>query len=279
MTKATSVRPERFYKYVSTATAKLVLTGCKLRWSSPLAFNDVFDVPPELESFSVAEIGSASAPFAVGLFERLGLARLNPEQREAAIALCSHETILSREQTHRAEASLEALRFQWKETVPTMRILCLCEHPDIASMWGLYADSNRGVVMRFDSAAAHDPPWLLAKPIAYTDALPRFRRSDGIMEACIAGPQALFDDLCYTKTTDWSHEREWRVLCFARPGEIGLSSDWPFAPSTLTEIILGPRVSDQDVSEISALLIHHFSHVRLSRAIPTAANTIRIQPI
>lgn len=278
MTEAASDRPGQFYKYVSAATAKLVLTGSRLRWSSPLAFNDVFDVPTELASFSFAEIGSASIPFAVSLFEKLGLARFSPEQREAAIALCRCETLLSEEEALRAEASLEALRVQWRVTVPTMRILCLCEHPDIAAMWGLYADSNKGVVLRFDSVAAYDPPWLLAKSVIYTDTLPRFMRPDGIMEAGMAGPQALFDDLCYTKTTDWSHEREWRVLCFARPGEIGLSSDWLFEPKTLTEIILGPRVSDQDASDISALVMHDFSHVRLSRAIPTAANTIQIRP-
>lgn len=263
---------------MSAATAKLVLTGSALRWSSPLIFNDVFDVPTELASFSVTEINSASIPFIVSLFERLGLAQFSPEQLEAIIALCSCEALLSEELAHLAEASLEAFRVHWRETVPTMRILCLCKHPDIAAMWGLYADSNRGVVLRFDSAGAHDS-WLLAKPIIYTDTLPRFLRPDGIIEAIMAGPQALFEDLCYTKTTDWSHEREWRILCYARPGETGSSSDWPFEPKTLTEIILGPRASQQDAFDIAALLMNDFSHVRLSQAIPTTTNTIQLQPI
>src|SRR5438093_802718 len=37
-----------FYKYMSADTAKAVLRGCSLRWSSPLLFNDPFDVPREL---------------------------------------------------------------------------------------------------------------------------------------------------------------------------------------------------------------------------------------
>ena len=275
---AASERPKQFYKYVSVSTAKLVLTNSKLRWSSPLAFNDVFDVPTELAWFYVSEITTASIPFAVSLFEGLGFANSSKEQREAAIALCSSEQLLSDEETKRAEASLEALRQQWRETVPTMRILCLCERPDIAAMWGLYADSNRGVVLRFDSLSAYDPPWLLAEPVRYSDTLPRFMRPDGIMEAGIAGPQALFDNLCYTKTNDWSHEREWRVLFFARRGEHGLTSDYPFFSQTLTEIILGPRISDQDRLDISALLSHDFSHVRLSQATPIPANRILIQP-
>lgn len=270
-------RPSQFYKYVSADTAKLILKACKLRWSSPLAFNDVFDVPAELPAFSVREIEYASIPFAVNLFDKVGLTRFSPEQREEAIALCRCEELLSVDQTDRAEVSLEALRSLWRKTVPTMRILCFCEYPDIAAMWGLYADSNKGVVLRFDSFAAYFPPWLLAKPVTYTDTLPRFLRSDGIMEAAILGPQALFDDLCYKKTTDWAYEREWRVLSFAGCEEMGLSSDWKFAPETLTEIIVGPRISDQNVSDIAALLMDDFSHVRLSRAIPTSHNTIQIQ--
>ena len=278
MPSAESERPNKFYKYVSVSTVKSVLSNSTLRWSSPLAFNDVFDVPTELASFPVSEVTTASIPFAVRFFETLGFADFNQEQREAAIALCEREQLLLDEELPRAEECLENLRQKWRETVPTMRILCLCERPDVPAMWGLYADSNKGVALRFDSLPAYDPPWLLAKPVNYSDTLPRFLRSDAIMEAGLAGPQALFDDLCYSKGTDWSHEREWRVLCFASVGEHGLTSDWRFSPQTLTEIILGPRISVQDRQDISALLSADFSHVRLSQATPTPANRILIQP-
>jgi hypothetical protein len=43
---------QKFYKYVSAATAKEVLATRTLRWSSPMLFNDAFDVPREL-SFGV----------------------------------------------------------------------------------------------------------------------------------------------------------------------------------------------------------------------------------
>src|SRR5262245_43309165 len=39
---------ETFFKYMSASTAKLVLSNRTLRWSSPLLFNDPFDVPREL---------------------------------------------------------------------------------------------------------------------------------------------------------------------------------------------------------------------------------------
>ena len=37
-----------FFKYMSAATARAVLTNHTLRWSSPVLFNDPFDVPREL---------------------------------------------------------------------------------------------------------------------------------------------------------------------------------------------------------------------------------------
>jgi hypothetical protein len=49
-----------FYKYLSAATAKVVLRNQTLRWSSPTQFNDPFDVPRELAfEFTTSEIKQA----------------------------------------------------------------------------------------------------------------------------------------------------------------------------------------------------------------------------
>src|SRR5262245_8464513 len=40
---------ESFFKYTTVSTAQIVLATRKLRWSSPILFNDFFDVPRELE--------------------------------------------------------------------------------------------------------------------------------------------------------------------------------------------------------------------------------------
>jgi hypothetical protein len=39
---------QSFFKYASTSTATVVLTNRTLRWSSPVLFNDPFDVPREV---------------------------------------------------------------------------------------------------------------------------------------------------------------------------------------------------------------------------------------
>jgi hypothetical protein len=39
---------QSFFKYVSATTATIILTKRTLRWSSPVLFNDPFDVPREV---------------------------------------------------------------------------------------------------------------------------------------------------------------------------------------------------------------------------------------
>ncbi len=56
-----------FYKYVTAEVAKIILATRKLRWSSPLLFNDPFDVTQELRlNFDAAELNAA-------LTDRLGI--------------------------------------------------------------------------------------------------------------------------------------------------------------------------------------------------------------
>jgi len=49
-----------FFKYMTADTARLVLANRTLRWSSPLLFNDPFDVPRELY-FDITPVEIANA--------------------------------------------------------------------------------------------------------------------------------------------------------------------------------------------------------------------------
>ena len=52
--------PEVFYKYTSSTTAKIILATQRLRWSSPLLFNDPFDITQNLRlSFTAEELNAA----------------------------------------------------------------------------------------------------------------------------------------------------------------------------------------------------------------------------
>lgn len=49
-----------FYKYLSTNAVKAVLTNKSVKWSSPILFNDPFDMPTKFDfDFSGAELAEA----------------------------------------------------------------------------------------------------------------------------------------------------------------------------------------------------------------------------
>lgn len=53
----------------------------------------------------------------------------------------------------------------------------------------------------------------------------------------------IFDQATYTKSLDWSYEKEWRITSFKRKTDIGLFTDYKFHPQELTGIYFGPKIS------------------------------------
>lgn len=97
------------------------------------------------------------------------------------------------------------------EAINYCGILSLTESNINEVMWGLYADSNKGFVLGLDSENAFfkpkpfdpDPSGLLIK-VKYSDVTPKIYTEPFIKEI----PFELF----FTKTTQWSYEREWRMI-------------------------------------------------------------------
>jgi len=54
----------------------------------------------------------------------------------------------------------------------------------------------------------------------------------------------LFNVSVYTKSIDWSYEKEWRVVSFKRPEENGSYSDYSFDGKSIGNLYLGPLVNN-----------------------------------
>lgn len=270
-----------FYKYVTSSTAKIILTNGTLRWSSPLIFNDLFDVyrevAPDVKAVSLSSALASSLLTGVESSGMLG--EMTDRERSAFRSMFYDQMRHTPAELERMELTLDSLRRHWRDELPSMRILSLCEQPDIPTMWAHYTDQHRGVVLRFECSDYHDSPWLLARPVRYTEELPSFATVEGFNSRLLDGPRTLFDDYCYQKTSDWSYEREWRILCWARRGEQGTHSDWGFAPASLSEAIFGSRASDEDVRDITTLMCHDLGHLRAFRSRPDTANKLQFDEI
>ena len=256
---------------MSAATARAVLTHGALRWSSPLLFNDPFDVPRELAfgltpqamqtaiARRVASLISAPPKDTSGLQPYLRLlidtAKTIDSGVRAEILADLRDAEGSEPPPGQGMADLQA---QWKALVPTMRILCLTESPDHVAMWYHYAGRYTGVVLELRCDDALCSAWLAAQPVTYPDEKPGVYTAEG-WATILSMPQelavqALIQIACYTKSRDWSYEREWRLASFALPQEMGLFTDFGFDPKELASVYLGPLISEDDRDHILALL-------------------------
>lgn len=260
-----------FFKYVTADVAALVLEKHSLRWSSPIAFDDPFDVPREL-SFGVTarQLADAVANRVIGLIEHPpdDLSRLSPmlqgivgvakaknsKELSAALIQSVREAAADMNPT---EESMDEFRAMWREQMPQFRILCLCARNDSASMWLHYADRYKGAVIELEASDERDSPWLIAREVEYPAELPDVHTADGWAKYIIMGsersvPQIL-QDAIYNKAPDWSYEHEWRIASFMDRSDAGLHSDYGFSPLDIVGVYLGPRIGDKDKARLKEL--------------------------
>jgi len=267
-----------FYKYVPAEVAKSILLNKTLRWSSPLLFDDRYDVTREL----AADIKHSEIQLhvidnlqqlvkhnklpeglnsrALIMFRLFKMAHINNALDEIVDELRRSNDI----ETH--SPALSELKEIWQQWLPTYRILCLSASNNIPLMWSKYADNHKGVVLEFACLKEFDAPWLIAKPVLYEDR-PSLLNGEGwgrllTLEQDEA-VKYLFNESCYTKTTDWAYQEEWRVVSFKRAYENTQDSYYRFYPQTLSAIYFGSEAVSVDKQNILSLLKYDLSHVNV----------------
>ena len=173
------------YKYVKFETLKGILEG-SIRFSQPGAFNDPFEMVPELyvpEGWRSEKIDirfSLTAP-----------------RREPLVGVLDDSFVSSYCSDQNSRGILASLN-------EAVGILCLSKNDSSLSMWAHYADSYRGALVKFDETheffsghfevkySEHRPKVDIA---SYTDA----DEPIPIAELCV-------------KAKEWEHEKEVRVV-------------------------------------------------------------------
>lgn len=269
---------DSFFKYMPADTAKIVLRNKTLRWSSPLEFNDPFDVPRELAlNIPDDEINKA-------LVEKVILTIENPPENteglepslvslvkmfrtEKAAKQAPMIAAMMREMAQRGSScSLEPVRTEWRNIIPQFRILCLSESFDVCSMWCHYADKYTGVVLELLCHDDLDSEWLRAKPVQYPEDTPDIFYPSGwakvLSSPVMPAVNELFETCLYTKTPDWSYEKEWRVESMMREHETGTVSDRGLHQKEFGRLFLGPHIDRKNRSDILEI-IQDMPHIQV----------------
>jgi hypothetical protein len=250
-----------FFKYCKLATADRVLRTGRLRWSSPLLFNDPFDYARVLSfSFTSEELVDA-------LIDELKV-MLAKGVRPSGVMQPSISTLLDKMRASGDRLEATMLRFRevlaaqdlmkmtnykgmqeaWDLYLPYMRILCVSETNTSGPMWAHYAESYKGAVLQLECVDAVDSPLLAAKQVIYSDESPVI----GTLRQFIlqlTGQEAFdyekqFGRLELIKKLEWRYEQEWRVISNDK-GSLELYTDYEMHPLTFSKVFLGPYVAPE----------------------------------
>jgi len=270
------------YKFLTANVGRIVLQSQQLRWSSPMLFNDPFDVPREMDlGWTVDDLNQAichrfteylrdvatpQSPMArllVGEM-RKNLQRM-PEDVAIKILGITLSVMAPRAVRHRSEL-LEA----WAEKIPRMRIICFSEIFSSPVMWAHYAEAHSGIVLEFESSDERDSSWLLAGPVVYRSAKPSLPSVERWARAFLSEEaidwDAYFLEYHYVKDVDWAYEREHRVVSASKDAEAGLFSDYMFHEDDLRGVIVGTNCAAEDETAVCDLVAHRYPNAIVYRA-------------
>jgi hypothetical protein len=126
-------------------------------------------------------------------------------------------------------------------TLSRQGILSLSEKADSMLMWSYYANGHRGIAVRFDMdftmLADSLPDYFFPIKVRYSHDFPDLEFYDTSNDDRVR-------TLIGTKSKEWEHEREWRIVARETTGYV------TFKPESIIGIILGMRTSEDDEREI-----------------------------
>jgi Protein of unknown function (DUF2971) len=245
--------PTNLYKYSGLSGERLgwiqrLLIDSELYFASRTQFNDPLDcqIPPcfdastlTIERFWADQIKS----------------RVPDEDRRERKRRLAHYVRLSKTNKGREGLANEVLK-----PLDEHGIACFSAHPDKMLMWSYYAEGHSGVAIRFKITREYLLEMrseLSPIEIQYHKDFPRIDFYKATVDELIWG-------ILGSKSEDWSHEAEWRLVAPNRTGYMRIP------PSMIDAVILGMKIRPEHEAAIRAMAAN--------RKIPTKVLRIRHKP-
>lgn len=269
------------FKYVTPDTGRKIIENRTLRWSTPPLLNDPFDMQFAFQLRIDRQAVRAMArdklwqhysgelldrPLnKVGHLMRLlrdkvpGMSREDFRQEFAD----SDDELIDVLEKNIARYSEEILSHFTND-----KIFCLSDLPDSIPMWAYYAQNHAGMVLRFTDETL-DNPLTQARRVRYVEQMPSLF-DDEMLSDELAGyncmtPERIMDEIVWTKSSHWAHEREWRV--YVGRGRSNASyEDIPFNSKELDGVIFGVRTTIAERTALAELVRARYPHVELLQA-------------
>jgi hypothetical protein len=217
------------YKYGRlNSHSEALFSTAEVWFASPSHLNDPFECRPWF-SFNGTSVDVAEALAKI-------LRRKNPYLTpESAMALAVSIVLEGR---HKDPKTWERHR---NEVIAMLGqhigLFCMSEKRDSILMWSHYGNDHQGYCLEFE-AKDTTPVFGAAQQVIYSGDYPQ-------IDFFSTPNNEQVDKIFLTKYSDWSYEREWRIVKHEKgPGS------HPYPPEMLTGIIFGIRMPDADKARI-----------------------------
>ncbi len=150
---------------------------------------------------------------------------------------------------------VEAFVNEINEFMQGYRVLCVTTHKDSERMWTDYANNHKGIALRIEPNIAKDSKFQLFRPVIYrAERPPLYEDAIEFVAGSLFGDQEarrklMLEKILYSKTLDWKHESEFRLVVPMRQSE----EPWdtlPYHSEEITELYLGLSMEKQSREEI-----------------------------
>ena len=235
---------DHFFKYVTSCTAFQILYRLKVRWSSPYRFTDSFDSTHDIRF-----------PFDPG----------NPERIKI-----SAETEIIVEPPNPSE--LENFNQIWKQHLKKLRVFYVSEDSNNLLMWAHYAESHKGVLIKFKCLPEQNSKLGLcdARQVTYSQEVPVVGTREDWIQSHAGGdridPEEVASKYLFTKSLDWSYEMEWRLLKYSQGEGSRPFDDYEIAPGEIDSVYFGCNIESEKREIILNLISKRLKHVKVFNA-------------
>ncbi|MDD5281484.1 MAG: DUF2971 domain-containing protein [Candidatus Omnitrophica bacterium] len=252
-----------FYKYVTADVAKNILNTLKVRCSSPVLFNDPFDSQIEIwhNAESKEDFIKKSTKIICNVLQPL-LKNRDTEQNHQFVY---NEILKDKDFVDQRYVAFEKIYKSVNELICSLlkedRIFCVSETNDNLLMWAHYTDNHKGAVIKLKCIPEKDTALCVAKPVLYSTNMPLLK-----VEELFNSPQQIsrkiLDEILFTKSLDWQHENEWRVILMKQQDGCDFDMRGIFEEE-LDTIYLGCRISESDKKDIAEIVRTKRKNVRI----------------
>lgn len=226
------------YKYFSLSTAKIILNNCTIRFSSPLIFNDPFEMNLGFLDYSVNRKELVERLVKIRALQNKELTR---QQKNKLESLSDLELVAP---------YLKAFELQKKQAL----IFCTSRTNSSTLMWSHYADNHKGICIGFIMPTIYpdlDMFTFNVKYISEIESLEVLQGND--MERSVT-----FFKWLFYKSNIWEYENEVRTCIPNLKDKLESSQnlyyDLAFDPSQICELYFGVGSTEEDMNSVNDLI-------------------------